>query len=377
MRFSAVFAAVTIAVAVGAAAQSERDQELSALFQDVIANPGDATANILYARRAEELGQTRKALAAYERIVAADPSNVQAQRELTRLRLLTKPPRTRWIASLGGQYNSNKLLRSDQDGRDSDDVNGVAVVRMQDERNVGERRVSTDAFVYGTLHNRFGESDLAYASAASGPLWILDNGWSLATRGSVEAAMLSDDFLFVSGGIQFNVDPEDSDRAWQGADVSVSWAEFGPEFKDRDGLVVNATTAYRYRDIASTGAILTIQPQYTFNGASGDNNRNRFHEFGVDASALRPVATDVLGFQQVFGLVEFGVSGRVYEGHRPEEGEDRRDLRLTPGVRVIGSQFMGENITATANYSYERNLSSDSTRISTNHQTGLTISIGF
>ncbi|MEM6491712.1 MAG: hypothetical protein AAF684_07430, partial [Pseudomonadota bacterium] len=215
------------------------------------------------------------------------------------------------------------------------------------------------------------------ASVRSGPIWVLDNGWSLATRGVAETAALSDDFLFASGGIEFNVDPEDRDRAWQGATLGVSYAEFGPEFDDRDAVVVNATTSWRYSNIASTGVILTLTPSYIFNGASGDNNRNRFHEFSLSTSALRPVASQLLGFQQVFALAEFGLRGRVYEGARPEEGQDRRDIRFAPGFRIIGSQFMGENITATASYRFERNLSSDSTRINTNHQTGMTVSVGF
>ena len=377
LRFYAFALVVSSGFSAVALAQSEPAQELRTLFRDVIANPDDPAVNIIYAQKAEELGETRKALAAYERVLAADPDNEEARREYSRLKLQTRPPFTFWFASLGGQYNTNTLLRADRDGAKSDDIKGVASIRMQDERLLGDRRVASDVFAYGAYHNRFHENDLGYASVKSGPIWGLDNGATLTTQATVEASTLSGDFLFIAGGAEATYNPEDADSTLTGITFGVSYAGFGPEFDNRDGVVVSATTGLQWRDFGMNGGNLQLQPAYVFNGASGDNDRNRFHETGATVSYIAPLAQETAGFDAIYGLVEFDAKGRVYVGHARTEDGPRRDVRFAPGVRIIGSNLLGSPVTTTANYKYERNLSTDSEQINRNHQAGVTVSVGF
>ena len=58
--------------------------ELARLNAQIINNPTDIELNLRYARLAEQRGEPRKALAAYERVLIYDPNNVEAKSGLDR-----------------------------------------------------------------------------------------------------------------------------------------------------------------------------------------------------------------------------------------------------------------------------------------------------
>ena len=57
------------------AAHAQDDAELRRIFEQILQDPGNPGLNLRYARLAVERGEIRKALAAYERILAQDPGN--------------------------------------------------------------------------------------------------------------------------------------------------------------------------------------------------------------------------------------------------------------------------------------------------------------
>ena len=73
---------------------------LARLNQQILKSPTDPALNLQYAALAESLGLTRLALAAYERILMADPNNQAAQAGIDRVRRAIQPSTTRRPLSL-------------------------------------------------------------------------------------------------------------------------------------------------------------------------------------------------------------------------------------------------------------------------------------
>src|SRR5688572_4814547 len=86
---------------------AQDDAELRRIFEQILQDPGNPGLNLRYARLATERGDIRKALAAYERILAQDPTNEEAKAGIRRIQRELEPSITRVTLQLGGQYESN------------------------------------------------------------------------------------------------------------------------------------------------------------------------------------------------------------------------------------------------------------------------------
>lgn len=376
-RIAMASASVLLGTAGAAAAQDQApgDTDLKELFRAVIANPSDAEANFQYAQRAEQLGERRKALAAYERVLAGDPDNREARAALERLKLQIAPEVTQWVASLGSQWETNTLGRDlDTDG--SHDLTGAASLRVNHETTIGDNRYRFDGFAYANKHARHSESDLTYLSAKGGPLYVLPNGWIVQPAASVEVAGLSDDFLFVAGGVEANVETP-GNAPLNGWSVSVSYAEYGPEFDDRDGVVGEVSANLSWEKLVAENDAFYLVPSYIYNGAEGGENRNRYHQVGTNGSYIVPLTKDMPGVRRLLGAVEMAVEGRAYVGREQNQEDNRRDIRMTPGARLIAQGVGIDAVTASLRYAYDRNVSNDADKSFENHLLGLTVSYGF
>jgi predicted Zn-dependent protease len=77
----AVFATPAIALA----------DEISAVFEQLLSHPDDPALNMRYAELAMAQGETRKALSAYERVLARDPNNAEVRRAYRKAKLKLQP----------------------------------------------------------------------------------------------------------------------------------------------------------------------------------------------------------------------------------------------------------------------------------------------
>lgn len=100
-----LLAASVTALTVGAA----QPQDLADLNRQILENPQDVALNLRYARAAEEAGQPRLALVAYERILINDPSNEEARRGYERIRRSIEPAYTATRIETGVRWDSNPL----------------------------------------------------------------------------------------------------------------------------------------------------------------------------------------------------------------------------------------------------------------------------
>ena len=66
-------------------AAAQEDPELRRVFEQILQDPGNPGLNFRYARLATDKGDIRKALAAYERILAQDPNNEEAKAAIRRI----------------------------------------------------------------------------------------------------------------------------------------------------------------------------------------------------------------------------------------------------------------------------------------------------
>src|SRR5262249_29184377 len=126
-----------------AAADDLITPELQAAYQAVLANPTDADVNIRYAEIAESLGQNRKALSAYERVLINHPGHPEAMKGMQRVRRVMQPPFTKWQLEIGAAYETNPLHAPEFEDPESD-YHGFVSLMMRDERVHFDHRWRTD-----------------------------------------------------------------------------------------------------------------------------------------------------------------------------------------------------------------------------------------
>lgn len=161
-----LLAASVTALTVGAASAQ---QDLESLNEQILANPNDAELNFRYARAAEEAGQLRLALAAYERVMINDPENEVARRGYERIRRMIEPDFTTFTVEVGARWDDN-ARNSDllEEEAWSAFVNAVLV----DERvGIADRRWRSIVNFEGELVPDIDELDYAYLGAQTGPLF--------------------------------------------------------------------------------------------------------------------------------------------------------------------------------------------------------------
>src|SRR5579862_129486 len=103
-------AAAAIVAAAPCWSEEATSNNLQDVFQRLLENPSDVTLNFRYAELAIQQNRLRSALAAYERILATDPSNAEAKAGIRRINQLLEPEFTAVTLTLGGQYETNPRL---------------------------------------------------------------------------------------------------------------------------------------------------------------------------------------------------------------------------------------------------------------------------
>jgi hypothetical protein len=150
--------------------------ELARLNMQIVNDPTNIELNLRYARLAEENGQPRKALAAYERVLVYDPNNVEAQKGLERIRVGILPTVTEIFTEFGGGWDTNP--HEVPSGRMSDfDLFGR--IALRDERTLGDTRWRTSGLLSGDLFRESGDLNYGYGSLAVGPVYSVGSGFTL------------------------------------------------------------------------------------------------------------------------------------------------------------------------------------------------------
>jgi hypothetical protein len=375
-----------VAAAMGAAtlspASAQQTADLQELFRQVIMNPTDQAANLRYAKAAEQRGELRKALSAYERMVLNNPSDKQARAEYERVKALLEPPQTRYQFGFGGVWESNVNL---SDGDKRNDAAGMVTFRVDDDRRLGTQLWRTSVQLYGDAHARTSSADFLYGNASTGPVWVLDNGWRAHTFVIAESGFSDYNFLFWSAGLGATIETRGADP-FRSITAAVSYADFSssnssgsfdPE-PGRDAVVYGLSTRIGWDNVFAKTDGIEIRPAMVYNDA--ERSEFTFFQGGITASYAISLFSFSGGVGNVYLNPEITVQYRVYDGEETGRNKERRDTRVAPAVRLIG---MYENFSAVLGYTYDRNYSNYNNtgglegRDYTNHRVSLNFYVDF
>lgn len=375
-------AALCAGVAATTFPAAAQQNDLQDLFRQVLNNPGDTGANVRYAQEAERRGELRKALSAYERIVLNEPGNTQARAEYERIKALLEPAQTRVQIGFGMQYETNTDL---QDGNGRSDAAFVATLRVDDDRKFGSTLWRSSFQFYGDKHVESSDADFLYGNATTGPVLLVGNGWRFHPYLSAETGFADYDFLFYAVGLGGTFETRGSEPL-RSINVAVSYADFssggstGPFTAEsgRDAIVAGISARLGWDNIFGKQDGLELRPQFVYNAA--ESSRFAFLQGGLTASYAISIASFAGGVGNFFLSPEVTVQYRNYQGKDPGRSKDREDIRVAPGLKLIG---MYENFTGVLGYLYDRNFSNyDDTatlngREYVNHRVGLNFYVEF
>jgi tetratricopeptide (TPR) repeat protein len=371
-------------IALGAAlapAQAQQSGELQDLFRQVLANPSDAAVNIRYAQAAERKGELRKALAAYERIILADPNNSEARAEYERIKALLEPATTRYQIGFGIQYESNVKLEP-HDGRA--DMAGQVSFRVDDDRHFGTTAWRSSVQLYGDVHLRTSQADFSFGSVSTGPVFTMGNGWRFHPSLTAEAGAADYDFLYYAAGLGADID---TGSGWfRGVSFGAAYADFTKKHdtgiftsdNGRDAVVLSGKLRFGWDNLFTAQDLLMLTPAAAYNIAR--SREDRFWQVGATATYVVRMISFEGGVGNVYLAPEFTLQYRDYDRAEPGHGNTRHDTRIVPGVKLIGTY---ENKTVVLSYAYDDNMSNykDTTltdgREYKNHRVGLNFYVDF
>ncbi len=340
---------------------------LSKLFSDILANPGNIELNVRYAKLAEQAGEPRRALAAYERILGSHPGNKMALKEIERLQqelglAIAGGPETHYSVVLGAKYEHN-AARRDPSFLSFDSTASTVSLGAQDEREFIGEKFRTNARLYGDFHNRFENGDLLFIGADTGPVIKFSDNISIRPAIGASHARVKFRNLFNTVSIMANIDNGAEAALFRSLDLSIGYDDYATRYPGQDGAFFAAGADFALADADSNEA-LRLSPLYRYSHTSGQNYAKRNHSYGVKSSYTYPL-TDNLSVAPNLGLTY-----KNYVGNELDEKEERWDFQTEPGIKIILSNFLIEDSSISFGYGFERNWSNDGDKSYKNHIVG-------
>jgi len=358
-------------------ARAQDDAELRRVFEQILQDPGNPGLNLRYARLAIDRGEIRKALAAYERILAQDPNNEEAKAGIRRIQRELEPTHTRATLLLGGQYESN-ARRVNRSASTANRHDGTLYARLQatDERRIGPVRWRTEGDVYANYHTQFHDIDYGTAGAHGGPLFALGEGLQIYpfVGGSYSWLTRRTFYTEATAGATLEID-----RGHPLKSVSVRWGyEFvGEDFSTRDATFVEVSPRFVFSGLVFERSLTVVSPYWRYNGVFGSgppglDPRNepfpsRYHQLGMRADYFVPIHANI-----TFGI------GAIYEYRHYfetviDKSKNRRDHIVSPSAQLIVASLASGRADLIFSYSFEHRGSNDRLQLYDNHTAGAKI----
>ena len=176
----AMIASVVLGAGLGlvARAESPRNDEMRRVFDQILLDPSNPGLNTRYAKMAADQGEYRKAIAAYERILARDPNNAEAKAAIAELLKQTDPPYTNFTFVVGSLWESNPRHVKTVT-RNSSDFSFLGRATVSDERRIGGMRWRTEGDVSYLYYLNFKDIELGTVGARTGPMFDLADGYRI------------------------------------------------------------------------------------------------------------------------------------------------------------------------------------------------------
>lgn len=366
LRLQAILTAAVILG--GGSAWADALSDANAL---VLENPASIKLNLNYALIAEEEGEYRLALAAYERILLNHPGNSQAQRGLARMRRIIQPPFTRTFIEVGVAAESN----AEHVPNPSDfDFVGFGRVSVRDERTVGETRWRTEGLLYGEVHTESDSLNYANANATIGP--IFDLGAALvslrpAIGGGI--AMLDNQFYYVDANVSATFDSYD-EGPFQWLRLRAGYRQYDEDLTSDNGFYLDATARFSEVGVFVDNDAVSFTPIIRWNNVNGVFNDN-VDDFSPGKYVYG--GARLAYFLSLNDLVTVGASVGVYDRYflvdKAPNGDDRNDVVVIPGVSVLFKNVFGPRTGIRLKYDFEYSDSNDPGEDYDNHVIGLSL----
>ena len=366
---TALCLAVIAAVAVLAPTGVARADELSRLHTLILKDPGNIELNLRYARLAEEQGDLRKALSAYERVMANTPANYEAQEGFRRIVRKLAPEGTRVTVELGGGWESNpaRVARNPES-----DWLGVARIDARDDRRFGEMSWRTNANAMGEFYAKQGDT-VNYASGTgyTGPVFDIGQFTVHAAAGG-GAASYGEHHLQHEALAVFTVES----AFWNGIQtgrVRVGFRQYGEFYGGSDGVYVDLTERLAWVGVLAKNDLVIVAPWYRWSNIEGvplnlpleETQPGRYWEAGLRAEYFRPVTNWlVLGGSLAGGYRSFKDVTFLKDGTPLL----RHDRFYVAGASMIFPKLLFDTADLRIDYRYEDNRSNVPFDTYTNHQ---------
>ncbi|HLL26242.1 MAG TPA: porin family protein [Xanthobacteraceae bacterium] len=346
-----------VAPAVGAA------DELARLNAQLINDPTNIQLNLRYARAAEESGKPDRALAAYERVLIYDPTNVEAKSGLDRVRAKILPTVTEIFSEFGAGWDSNP--HQTPAGRSDADLFGRISIR--DERTVADTRWRTTALFTGNLYENSGDLDYGFGSAAVGPVYSFGPSFTVhpAIGGT---ASYFDHHLFYSEAFTSLLFEGSQDGILQTYRIRGGFRDFDSFFPASQGWFADATAKFAKPDVFAPGDLVVLSPWVRWSGVPGSFLVNT-PTIGVSNDVQIGRYTEAgARLQYYYTLVDWlvagvGISydGRTYARSLLSTGMffRRQDNIYSPSASLIFRQLPNLPGSIRLDYRYERDNSND------------------
>jgi opacity protein-like surface antigen len=365
--FADTKAAATLAAAINAVTGNAAD--LARLNAAILKRPKDTALNLHYAALAEKLGETRLALAAYERVLIYDPTNAQAQAGIDRVRGEVQPETTRYVLETGTGYESNP--RYVMPGLTTAEGQLLANLNVRDERFVGDTRfrtiVSSNLLLHGDDHD---DLNYGYLGAATGPVVEFIPGVQVNPAIGGAAAVFDHKLFYeeATAGATFEAYPA---GAYQMVQVRAGFRGYNEDFyPGGQGGYVEATSRFTLPTaLADTG--FTLSPWVRWSAIAGPKANALLLPSDqpgdyTEAGARFDVAHSFTDW--MIGGVNFAVSERFYRDDAVAAGTDqRRDTQVAPGATIVFPHLITYNGDLRFDYRFLWNLSNDPTQTFVDH----------
>lgn len=329
--------------------------ELSDAYEKVLDDPASSAANLNYAKIAEQKGEVRLALAAYERVLMNDPANAEARRGMQRVLRLLQPSNTQIYTSLGVGWESNPAS-AEHDTRG--EVIAFANAYLRDERTLGLQPWRSNALAALYYVNNQSEFNYAYIGATTGPLFDTSSTLVIHPALGGGVAGYGHHYYYSEGIASLSFEGEFAD-ALQTLRLRGAYREYNSDaFNVDGGAYADVTAKLSLPGGINNQGVLIVSPWFRWSDIEGatpisptiDLQPGRYLEWGADVGYYQGVFTNV-----VIG-VDVIAFQRNYDDNTPS-GERHEDTYVAPGASLAFKNLLAYQTDVRFNYRYRTNSS--------------------
>ena len=362
-------AMVFLAIGVAATGHGKEIDDLHAL---ILRNPSNIELNLRFARLAEAGGIPRWALAAYERVLAADPQNFEARQGIQRILRGMQPSFTLVTAEFGAAYESNPRLYLPPK---RDELLGIGSLSLRDERYFGDTRWRSTGLLAGQVHQRNGDLDYGFAGFDTGPLIDLAQGWRLHPALGAAAAYFDHHFFYSEAAASATLEAN-LDGALQALRLRAAYRKYDDFFPSSEGFYADIRGRFAALNVLGDGSIVFLSPWVLWSNISGsvinvlvtELQPGAYLEWGARLEVYKNLAPWL-----TVGA-NFSAARRSYRNDVvPATGDTRKDTIFIPGATVIFPNLVAAQTDLRLDYKFIDDHSNDPARRFTDHFVSATV----